>query len=169
MLLENVWAMRHRLFEQYSRIEKASGFILFLCAVAALLLANLPKTVAGYHHVLTNTLSLGVPGLHMVTLSTEEWIKEGLMTIFFFVVGIELKHEFLDGELSRPKAALLPIAAALGGMIAPAALYWLLNRPEGLPALSGAAGSAQGWPVPMATDIAFAVAALSVVARRLPR
>jgi NhaA family Na+:H+ antiporter len=89
-----------------------------------------------------------------------KWIKDGLMTIFFFVVGLEIKYEILRGELSNPRKLALPVLGALGGMVAPALIYLALN--------GGPGGAVDGWPVPVATDIAFALAALAIAGPRLP-
>ena len=93
------------------------------------------------------------------TLSVLKWVKNGLMAIYFFVVGLEIKYEILRGELSNPRRLALPVLAALGGMIGPALVYLAFN--------AGTGGMRQGWPVPVATDIAFALAALAMAGPRL--
>jgi NhaA family Na+:H+ antiporter len=131
--------------------DAGSGALLALAALAAVLLANSP--LAGpYHAAFGATLALPGLGAH----SLADWIKEGPMAVFFLAVGLELKHEFRHGELADMRRAMLPVAAAVGGMIAPAGLYLVLN--------AGAHGHPAGWPVPVATDIAFALAALAVAA-----
>lgn len=132
-----------------------------------MVLANRPGEPQLYFAILNHELTLPLGPLSQ-TLSVQEWVKEGLMAVFFFVVGLELKNEFAVGQLSHWRAAALPIVAALGGMITPAAIYYLLNVQDHALFLSGQ-GDTRGTPVPVATDIAFAVAALTVVARGLPR
>ena len=138
--------------------EAAGGVALFMAAVLALLLANSPMA-EHYAATLDTHLKLGITPLALEkTLS--HWINDGLMVIFFFVVGLEIKRELVTGELSSAKRAALPFAAALGGMIAPALIYAVINRhePEAL----------AGWAIPCATDIAFAVGVLALLGSRIP-
>ncbi len=128
----------------------------------AMVLANLSATRDIYHSILTTPLSLSIgEGGHVFDfeLDIERLINDGLMVIFFFVVGLEIKRELMVGRLSTVKQAMLPVAAALGGMIVPAAVYAAFN--------SGSEFSA-GWGIPMATDIAFAIAVLSLLGNRVP-
>ena len=138
------------------RAETTGGVLLLIGALIALVWASSPARDAyeAMRHVV-----VGPAALHL-DLSLEHWATDGLLAIFFFVVGVELKREIVTGELRRPATAALPIMAALGGMAVPAALYVALNagQPENL----------AGWAVPTATDIAFAVAVLAVVGRGLP-
>jgi NhaA family Na+:H+ antiporter len=134
-----------------------SGILLFAVAVAALILANSPFEVA-YHQFWNHTLSIGYD-TYVVSKSLHQWINDGLMSIFFFVIGLELKREVLAGELSRPKDAILPVAAGLGGMIMPALFYLALNS-------TGEASA--GWGIPMATDIAFALGILYLLGDKVP-
>lgn len=142
----------------FLRTEAASGAILALAAVAALVVANSPWS-ADYFYWLKSEHVLAIGPLSL-QLSISEWIKEGLMAIFFLVVGLEIKYEILRGELSDPRKLATPILAALGGMIVPAVVYMIV-------ALS-LDGPAQGWPIPLATDIAFALAVFAFVAKALP-
>ncbi|WP_432545760.1 Na+/H+ antiporter NhaA [Kineococcus sp. SYSU DK004] len=139
------------------RLEPVSGALLLLAALAALLWANLDA--AGYEGV--RELEVGAGPLR---LTLEQWASDGLLAVFFFVTGIELKGEFVEGDLRHPRRAVLPIAAAVGGMAVPALLYVLVNLllPGGPP------GALAGWATPVATDIAFALAVLAVVGRGLP-
>jgi NhaA family Na+:H+ antiporter len=139
------------------RTEKAGGALLLLGALVALLWANSPARDA-YQGL--RQLVVGPEFMHL-NLSLEQWATDGLLTIFFFVVGLELKREIVAGELRRPATAALPIIAAIGGMLVPAAIYAVVN-------VSAAGGQLRGWAVPTATDIAFAVAVLAVVGRNLP-
>jgi NhaA family Na+:H+ antiporter len=142
----------------FLKTEAASGMALGLAAVAALIVANSPLA-PDYFGWLKSEHSLQVGPL-ILQLTISEWIKEGLMAVFFLVVGLEIKYEILKGELSDPRKLATPVLAALGGMVAPAAVYLavsgLLNGPQG------------GWPIPLATDIAFALAVFAVAARGLP-
>jgi NhaA family Na+:H+ antiporter len=143
-------------FEQFFGVEVAGGAILLAASVAALVWANAPGDSYGDLWHRAPTIDLGALELH---LSLEEWVSEGLMTLFFFVVGLEIKREFVRGELSSAKAAALPVAAAAGGMAAPAAIYLLFN--------SGTNG-VDGWGIPMATDIAFSIGLLAILGSRVP-
>lgn len=146
-----------RLLLAFIRLESFSGILLLLCAAAALAWANSPWGQAYFDFWrIELAVSVGGFGLSKPLLL---WINEGLMALFFFVVGLEIKREILVGALSSPKRALLPIAAALGGMLVPALLYLALN--------AGTPGE-RGWGVPMATDIAFAVGVLTLLGRRIP-
>jgi NhaA family Na+:H+ antiporter len=146
-----------RPFARFLAIESASGFVLLGCTVFALAIANSPWGAAYYdfwHMHLTVTL-----GSWSLDHSLAHWVNDGLMTIFFFVVGLEIKREIVAGELRDPRKAALPIMAALGGMIAPAAIYYALQQ--------GQPGE-RGWGIPMATDIAFVVGALALLGPRVP-
>ncbi|MGI9607203.1 MAG: Na+/H+ antiporter NhaA, partial [Acidimicrobiales bacterium] len=140
------------------KIEAASGMVLVVATIAALIWANSPW-VDSYHEILELHLELNFGSLHILDESVEHLINDGLMAIFFFVVGVEIKRELVAGELRDPRAAALPSIAALGGMIVPAGLYVMLN-PSG-PELDG-------WGIPMATDIAFALGVMSLLGNRVP-
>lgn len=145
-------------FEEFIHRQSSSGILLMLCALAALIIANSPLQ-EGYKHLLHMPISLGA-GDWAFSLSLHHWINDGLMTIFFFLVGLELKREFLVGELSDLKQAVLPVMAAIGGMVVPALIYAAFN----------AGGEAErGWGIPMATDIAFAVGCIALLGNRVPR
>ena len=150
-------ARRGNPFQEFFRTEAATGVLLFASACAALLAANSPWAGA-YHHLWETPISVAA-GTHQLGLTLHQWINDGLMAVFFLLVGLELKRELLAGELASPRQAALPIAAALGGLAIPAIIYLLTN--------AGGAG-ARGWAVPMATDIAFALGALSLAAPRAP-
>lgn len=134
-----------------------SGILLFASAVVALIIANSPLKDA-YHHFWEHTFSIGF-NEYVVSKSLHHWINDGLMSIFFFVIGLELKREIMAGELSRPKDAILPVFAGLGGMAIPALLYLTLNS-------SGE--TTAGWGIPMATDIAFALGILYMLGDKVP-
>ncbi|WP_374579294.1 Na+/H+ antiporter NhaA [Phenylobacterium sp.] len=150
--------MARRLTLDFLKTETASGVILTTAALLAVALANSPWA-DHYFAFIRHEITIQV-GAFAETKPVYRWIKEGLMTIFFFVVGLEIKYEILRGELSNPRRLALPVLAALGGMAAPAGVYLLVN--------AGAGGAPQGWPTPTATDIAFALAALAVAGPRLP-
>lgn len=139
------------------RKETVGGALLLLAAVVAMVWANSP--VADSYEALRD-YEVGPESLHL-RLSLETWAADGLLAIFFFVVGLELKREFVAGDLRDPRRAALPILAAIGGMIAPALLYVLIN-------LNTGDGALRGWAIPTATDIAFAVAVLAVISTHLP-
>ena len=138
-----------RLFKDFFESEKAGGVILIVCTLLSLLLAN-SALGENYHHFWATQF-----GSH----SIEHWINDGLMTIFFLLIGLELEREIYAGELSNVKSALLPFSAALGGMILPAGLFLTLNF--GSSTQSGAG-------IPMATDIAFALGVLSLLGNKVP-
>ena len=144
--------------ERFMHDEAAGGLVLMACAVFALVIANSPL-MAGYQLILHTELGITI-GAWSLHHSVHHWINEGLMTLFFFVVGLEIKREVLVGELSTPRQAAVPVFAAIGGMVAPALIYLAFNY--------GGPG-AQGWGVPMATDIAFAVGVLALLGSRIPR
>ncbi len=145
-------------FERFLHVEAAGGIVLLACTVAALLVANSPLGDA-YHHWWQTELRVQI-GSFELRNSLEHWVNDGLMTLFFFVVGLEVKRELVLGDLRDPRAAALPIAAALGGMVVPAALYFILIDD---------AAAARGWGIPMATDIAFVVGCMAVLGKRVPR
>ncbi|MCU0424224.1 MAG: Na+/H+ antiporter NhaA [Candidatus Kapabacteria bacterium] len=143
--------------ERFIHAETSSGLLLLLCGIVALVLANSPLFDA-YHHFWETPFSIGL-GNSPMTKPLHHWINDGLMVIFFFVVGLEIKRELLVGELSTAKKAALPVIAALGGMVAPALIYSAFNG--GMP-------SARGWGIPMATDIAFALGVVALMGSRVP-
>jgi len=141
--------------DRFLHVEAASGIVLLAAAIIALVWANVSDTYERTWHMI---VTLGVGGW-VFRQPVEFWINDGVMVLFFFVVGLEIRREIHDGELSRLRRAALPLGAALGGMVVPALLFVLLNR--GLP-------SARGWGVPMATDIAFAIGVLALLGKRVP-
>jgi NhaA family Na+:H+ antiporter len=147
-----------RPMREFLRVEAAGSILLLLAAAAALLWANSPWA-SSYDALWHAHLTLDVGPLHLDE-SLQHWVNDALMVIFFFVVGLEIKYELVNGDLRDPKTAALPIVAAIGGMVVPAGLYLALNPP-------GSDGGA-GWGIPMATDIAFAVGVLGVLGRRIP-
>ena len=146
-----------RPLERFLRIEAASGILLLVAATVALVWANSPWAVS-YAELWHTSLGLRIGPFHFER--TLEWfVNDVLMVVFFFVVGMEIRREIHEGELSQWRRAALPVAAALGGMLAPAAIYLLI---------AGAPATRSGWGVPMATDIAFAVGILALLGRRVP-
>ncbi|MEJ2684755.1 MAG: Na+/H+ antiporter NhaA [Candidatus Sulfobium sp.] len=146
-----------RPFQYFFQAEASSSILLVAATVFAFLWANSVFS-SSYHGFWQTEFSL-VLGDYSISKTLREWIDEGFMTIFFFIVGLEIKREILVGELATLKKALLPAGAAIGGMLFPALIYFAFNR--GLPTVGG-------WGIPMATDIAFAMGAVSVLGRRLP-
>ncbi len=142
----------------FLKTEAGSGAVLGLAALAALIVANSPLS-DDYFHWLKSVHAVQVGPLRLEE-TISNWIKEGLMAVFFLVVGLEIKYEILKGELSDPKKLATPILAALGGMIAPGLVYLAVALALG--------GPTQGWPIPLATDIAFALAVFAIVGRTLP-
>ena len=144
----------------------AQGVLLLICVVAAMLLANLPFTKEWYEDFLQTgmTIHFQSPDGHLDfafprDMTVEKFINDILMVVFFFTVGLEIKREIAHGELSSVKKALLPVIAALGGVIAPAVIYTIVNH---------GTGASSGWGIPTATDIAFAVCILSVLGDKVP-
>jgi|TARA_B110000046_G_C12953380_1_gene381169 Na+:H+ antiporter, NhaA family len=145
-------------FKYFFKLESASGLVLLFAAVIALMISN-SGIGPTYFSVLQKYITIGF-GAFSLKLTVIHWINDVLMTIFFFLVSLEIKREMVQGELSNPKQALLPIIGAVGGMIVPAAIYILINlsSPETL----------KGWAIPSATDIAFSLGVLSLLGKRVP-
>jgi len=143
--------------ERFMHVEAAAGGVLLACTVIALVLANSPMS-ASYLHIWEADIGFHIGALH-VSHSLHHWINDGLMALFFFVVGLEVKRELVLGELNDPRRAALPVIAAMGGMLVPAAIYLALRA--GTP-------SQRGWGTPMATDIAFVVGCMAVLGSRIP-
>ncbi|OHB30407.1 MAG: Na+/H+ antiporter NhaA [Desulfuromonadaceae bacterium GWC2_58_13] len=145
-------------FEDFFKRQASGGLVLIGATVLALVLANSPA--APYYHAFWETkLTIGFDNFGL-SHSLHHWINDGLMAIFFFVVGLELKRELLAGELASPRKAALPIAAAVGGMLVPALIFLAIN--PGPP-------EADGWGIPMATDIAFALGVIALLGKRVSR
>ena len=144
-------------FEWFFRSEVTGSILLLACTIVALILANSPLAES-YDHVLHTKVGVSW-GDASFKLTLHHWINDGLMVIFFFVVGLEIKRELVVGQLSSLQRAVLPVAAAVGGMLVPAVLYAALN--------AGGEGAA-GWGIPMATDIAFALGVLAIFGKRVP-
>ena len=157
LLARGSWSESQR-FSEILRKETVGGMLLLAAAGTALVWANSPWSDT-YHTV--SEFAFGPESLHL-RLSVSAWAADGLLAIFFFVVGLELKREFVAGDLRDPRRAALPIAAAIGGMIVPAAIYIAINLAAGRPE------DLDGWAVPIATDIAFALAVLAVLSTHLP-
>ena len=151
------WAEASRVSD-ILRKETVGGVLLLVAAVVAMVWANSP---AAHSYTALTEFAVGPQGWHL-RLSLSAWAADGLLAIFFFVVGLELKREFVAGDLRDPVRAVLPIAAAAGGMLAPAAIYVGVNLTRGHPENLG------GWAIPVATDIAFALAVLAVISTHLP-
>ena len=145
-------------FRWFFKLEAASGLILLIAAIIALLWSN-SNLGNLYFDILNTHFSIGVKNF-ILDLSILHWINDVLMAIFFFVVTLEIKREFIQGELSRPKQALLPIIGAVGGMVVPAAIYIFINLDTGY--------TLKGWAIPSATDIAFSIGVLSLLGSRIP-
>ncbi|WP_428559080.1 MAG: Na+/H+ antiporter NhaA [Solidesulfovibrio sp. DCME] len=144
-------------FVRFSQVEASGGIVLIACTVAALLWANSPYAPA-YFALWDSHVTVGF-GDMVLSKTLLHWINDGLMAVFFFMVGLEIKREVLVGELNSPRQAALPVAAAIGGMAVPAAIYAALNTGQ---------ASLAGWGIPMATDIAFALGILSLLGNRVP-
>ncbi|RLA76821.1 MAG: Na+/H+ antiporter NhaA, partial [Epsilonproteobacteria bacterium] len=144
-------------FEHFLHAQTTTGIVLMFMTILALMLANSPLT-ENYAHFFHTKIDLNV-GSWKLSHTIHHWINDGLMAIFFFIIGLEIKREILVGELSNLKVAILPILAAIGGMLFPALIYLSIT--------SDTEGSV-GWGIPMATDIAFAISALVLLGKRVP-
>ncbi|MET3113948.1 NhaA family Na+:H+ antiporter [Pedobacter sp. CG_S7] len=142
---------------RFIHLEYTSGIVLFLSVIVAIVWAN-SAFADSYQHLWHLPLSVGFDK-YLFEQPLHIWVNDGLMAVFFFVIGLELKREFMDGELSTIKKASLPMAAALGGMVVPALIYFLMNK---------GTTAEHGWGIPMATDIAFALALLSMAGKHIP-
>ena len=146
-----------RAFKDFFNTTSSSGIILFSCLILSLIIANSPLG-AGFDRILEWPLGIETKSIHL-RYSLALWINDGLMAVFFLLVGLEIKREVVEGELSSPKKAILPIICAVGGAIVPALIYAAFNA---------GAPTAGGWGIPMATDIAFALAILSLLSNKVP-
>ena len=145
-------------FKYFFKLEAASGLILLFAAILALFVSN--SDLSNYYfEILEKKLKLGL-GSFGLELSILHWINDALMAIFFFLVSLEIKREFVKGELSNPKQAMLPIVGAIGGMLIPALFYILINWDDSI--------TMNGWAIPSATDIAFSLGVLSLLGKRVP-
>ena len=144
--------------QQFINREKSAGIVLGISIIAALALANSPWGEE-YFHLFEHKVGFFFNGEPYLYYSLHHWINDGLMSMFFFVVGLELKREFIGGELADPRNTILPIGAAVAGMLVPALIYTLLNA---------GTQSAGGWGIPMATDIAFSLAIIYALGDRVP-
>ncbi|WP_406826183.1 Na+/H+ antiporter NhaA [Pedobacter sp. KACC 23697] len=142
---------------RFVHLEYTSGIVLLIGVVLAIIWANSPFSES-YHHLWETHFMVGIAE-HTLNKPLHVWINDGLMALFFFIIGLELKREFMEGELSTFSKAILPMTAALGGMIVPAGIYYLLNHHT---------DTEHGWGIPMATDIAFALALLSMAGKHIP-
>ncbi|MGF7215749.1 NhaA family Na+:H+ antiporter [Spirosoma lacussanchae] len=146
-------------FAEFFQREASGGIILLLSSIVALLLANTDVGIGRYFPAIwENHFSIAV-GSFQLEKSLSHWVNDGLMALFFLIVGLEIKREVLEGELASVQQAVLPMVGALGGMVLPAGLFWLVN--QGTP-------TAGGWGIPMATDIAFALAIVNLLGNRVP-
>ncbi len=146
-----------RPLREFLGTEASGGIVLVVAALVALVWANSPWS-ASYRTLWSTQLSIDLGG-HVLVEDLQHWVNDGLMAVFFFVVGLEIKRELVQGDLRDPRAAALPAIAALGGMVVPAVLF--------LAVTAGSAGS-RGWGIPMATDIAFAVGVVALAGDRVP-
>lgn len=144
-------------FPNFLKGESAGGIVLFFCVIISLLIANSPLG-AGFNNLLETQIGFNTETIHL-RYPIVLWINDGLMAIFFLMVGLEIKRELVEGELASPKKAAVPILCALGGALIPALIYLAFN--------SGTA-TENGWGIPMATDIAFALAVITALGKRVP-
>jgi NhaA family Na+:H+ antiporter len=145
-------------FKWFFKLESASGLLLLIAAIVALILSN-SNLSEHYFGILKTHILIGTQNFGL-DLSILHWINDVLMCVFFFIVTLEIKREFIHGELSRPKQASLPIIAAIGGMAVPAIIYVIINIETG--------NTLRGWAIPSATDIAFSIGVLSLLGKRVP-
>ncbi|HOA24848.1 MAG: Na+/H+ antiporter NhaA [Aggregatilineales bacterium] len=156
--IENPLGARvRRIFSDFMQLETSGGIVLMIAALIALIWANSPWSDL-YFNLWATKLAISIGNFHLEH-DLVHWVNDGLMAIFFFVVGLEIKREVLVGELSKPRKAILPLMAGVGGMLVPALLYTLIN--------AGGPG-ASGWGVPMATDIAFMLGVMALLGSRVP-
>ena len=145
-------------FKWFFRLEAASGLVLLFAAVFALIISNSEFSNL-YYETLETKILFGFNDVGL-KLSVLHWINDVLMAVFFFLVSLEIKREFIQGELSNPKQALLPIIGAVGGMVVPALIYIIINYNN--------AATLKGWAIPSATDIAFSLGVLSLLGKKVP-
>ena len=145
-------------FKWFFKLEAASGLVLLFAAIIALIVSNSDLSIY-YKDILETNFRLGI-GKFGINLSVLLWINDVLMAIFFFLVSLEIKREFIQGELSNPKQAMLPIIGAVGGMLVPALIYIAINYKNPV--------TLNGWAIPSATDIAFSLGVLSLLGKRVP-
>ena len=145
-------------FKYFFKLESSSGFVLLFAAILALFISN-GDLAEQYFSTLQKYITLGTQDFG-IKLSVLHWINDVLMAIFFFLVSLEIKREFIQGELSNPKQALLPIIGAVGGMLIPALFYIFINISDSV--------TLKGWAIPSATDIAFSLGVLSLLGKRVP-
>ncbi len=147
-----------QLIQRFLKLESAGGILLLLSAVAAMLLANSPLSEQ-YNNFLNLPVSIQI-GHFAIDKTLIHWINDGFMAVFFILVGMEVKKELFEGSLSSYQQAIFPAIAAIGGMIIPAIVYWFIAKQD--PSL------VNGWAIPMATDIAFSLAVISMLGRGVP-
>ena len=145
-------------FKWFFKLEAASGLLLLISAIIALIISNSDYSSL-YFETLETYLFIGISSFG-IKMNVLHWINDALMAIFFFIVTLEIKREFIHGELSKPKRALLPIIGAVGGMVVPALIYIFINF--------GDTETLNGWAIPSATDIAFSIGVLSLLGSRVP-
>lgn len=144
---------------QFLKLESAGGYLLIAATVLALIMANIPSALEAYDWFLGLHLTIELGGLG-VDKPLLLWINDALMVLFFMLVGLELKREMVEGQLSRPDQVVLPVLAAVGGLLIPAAIFWYIN--------GDFISQKNGWAIPTATDIAFALAMLGLLGSRVP-
>lgn len=144
-------------FKDFVKSNNFGGILLFLCVILSLIVANSPLA-SGLQNILDTVVGFESETVHL-NYSISMWINDGLMAVFFLLVGLEIKREIVEGELSSPKKALLPILCAIGGAVVPAVIFFMLNN---------GTETIHGWAIPMATDIAFALAVISLLDKRIP-
>ncbi len=157
LLMEGLQPVRS-LFTRFFQLEAASGLLLIAAAVLALIINNSPLSYL-YGGLLEVPVAIQVGALN-IAKPLLLWINDGLMALFFLLIGLEVKREVVDGHLSKPSQVILPATAAVGGMVVPALIYWFINRDN--PA------AVAGWAIPTATDIAFALGVLALLGKRVP-
>src|SRR5690606_25467228 len=157
LIVNYVQIIMLKILRNFSQLPTSGGIMLFICVVVSLILANSPLGTS-FERILNTSLGFETDSIHL-RYSVSLWINDGLMAIFFLLVGLEIKRELVSGELSSPRQAVLPILSAIGGAIIPAGIYILVNQ---------GTETASGWGIPMATDIAFALAVVAMLGKRVP-